>query len=216
METGSPTAGLRERKKFATRRAIVTAALALFEERGYRSASHSRRSRTPQDLPHTVSHYFPQKELILFASDRDRSQRLEQSLRTREPHQTTMDALRAWLGRELPSALAFDPDEQLRRRRIIAGDADLQDAERRYLARSEHVLAEAFAADPNAPAPLHARLTAAALLGMISVVIAEAGAQLEADDEWDATPTIELLDDAVRITEAGLRALVPGVEPRGS
>ena len=216
MGSASPTVGLRERKKSATRRAIVTAALALFEERGYQAASLPAIADAAGVSARTVSHYFPQKELILFAEDRDRSQRLEQSLRTRDPQQTTMDALRAWLARELPSALAFDPDEQLRRRRIIAGDADLQDAERGYLARSEHALAEAFAADPSAPSPLHARLTAAALLGMMSVVIAEAGAQLEADAAWDPTPTIELLDDAVRITEAGLRALVPSVEPRGS
>ena len=42
-------------------------------------------------------------------------------------------------------------------------------------------------------------MTAAALLAMVGVISAEAGARLAADDEWDPAQVVELLDDALRV-----------------
>lgn len=209
MEQAHPATGLRERKKRATRRAIVTAALELFDQLGFRATSIPAIADAVQVSPRTVSYYFPAKELILFADEFAWTVRLEQWLRDRDPNQTTADAFRAWLAAELPSALDVDRDEALRRQRIIAADAALQDAERRYFTRGEQALAEAFAADKSAPSPLHARMTAAALLAMFGVIAADAGARLAAEGDWDPTEDVHLLDDALRFVEAGLHELEP-------
>jgi AcrR family transcriptional regulator len=210
------TGGLRERKKLATRRAIVSAALELFDERGFHATSIPAIAEAAEVSPRSVSHYFPHKEHILFAEDLARTLRLEQWLRNRDPSHTTADAFRAWLEAELPSALDLDRDEHLRRRRIIDADLDLQAAERRYLAGAEHALAEAFATDPSAPSPLHARLTAAALLAMLGVVVAEGDARLAAEPDWDTSQAVQLLDDALRFVEAGLHELQPRAARTGA
>ncbi len=208
MEQAHPATGLRERKKRATRRTIVRVALELFDERGFDATSIPAIAEAADVSPRTVSYYFPAKEQVLFADDVARNLRLERWLGERDPAaQTTADAFRGWLKNELPGQLDFDRDETLRRRRVIDADSKLQDAERRYVAHGERALAEAFAADAGAPSALHAQMTAAALLAMVGVIRAEAGARLAADTGWDAAQVVDLLEDALRFVEAGLGEL---------
>jgi AcrR family transcriptional regulator len=207
MGSGMPATGLRERKKRATHRAIVAAGLRLFEERGFHRTSIPAIAEAAEVSPRTVSHYFPAKEQILFSEDLARSVRLERWLGERDPDQTTTEAFRAWLEHEVPLALEVAREESAHRRRIIDADPDLQAAERRYAARGERALAEAFAADPDTPSPLQARMAAAALLAVFAVVVAEWEARLVAEPERDRSRDVHLLDDALRFVEAGLHEL---------
>jgi hypothetical protein len=133
----------------------------------------------------------------------------------------TPDAIRAWLLDEVSHAGEGDPDEQACRRRVVAEPA-LQDAERRYLARAEHSLADMFASDLGL-AGLHVRMAAAAVLALLVVIGAEGDARLVADDGW--TPEhhpMALLDDALRFVAAGAHrfrlssSTTSGFETRGS
>ena len=59
--------GLRERKKQQTRREIVSAALHLFEDRGYEATTVADIARAAGISRATVFNYFPNKEDVLFA-----------------------------------------------------------------------------------------------------------------------------------------------------
>jgi hypothetical protein len=76
MEQSASTDGLCERKKLATRRATVAAALGLFEERGFDATSIPAIAKAADVSSRTVSYHFPANEQILFAGDLARSLRL--------------------------------------------------------------------------------------------------------------------------------------------
>jgi hypothetical protein len=106
---------------------------------------------------------------------------------------------------ELTSALDVDRGE-----RCAGGpERDLQNADRHYLAVGECTLVQAFAADPSSPSPLHSRMSAAALLAMFGVIVADGDARMAAEPDPDVSQDAHLLDDALRFLEAGLHEVQP-------
>ena len=170
MEEATATAGLRERKRVRTRRAIAEAALELFDRQGFHATTIPQIAAAADVSPRTVSGYFPAKEDLAFPDADERIAALEQRLRTRPPGETAADALRAWL----PEMLAGDAhraEEHRCRRAVIDADEALCAYEHRFMARAQAALTEAFAADLGAgPDALEPRMAAAATMTVFEVL----------------------------------------------
>ena len=124
MEEATATAGLRERKRVRTRRAIADAALGLFDRQGFHATTIPQIAAAADVSPRTVSGYFPAKEDLAFPDAEERIAVLEERLRSRPPGETAADALRAWLP-EMVAGEAPPADEHRRRRAGIDADEGL-------------------------------------------------------------------------------------------
>ena len=191
-------AGLRERKRDRTRRAIADAALDLFDRHGFHATTIPQIAAAADVSPRTVSGYFPAKEDLAFPEADERIGALEQRLRTRPPGETTAEALRQWL----PEMVAGDADhavEHRRRRAVIDADEDLCAYEHRFMARAQAALTEAFAADLGVAADaLEPRMAAAATVTVFELL----GKDLDPGDA-----PLAALDRALVFIGGGIGAL---------
>jgi AcrR family transcriptional regulator len=140
-----PKYGLRELKKQRTRQTIQTAALALFEERGYARTTLEDIAEAAEVSTGTLFAYFPTKEDILFPEANAFYDHLKQQLERRSSETTTFDVLRDLLTTAPP------PDENLRRRWKLLRDEGLHERQRARYLRVEHLLIDAIAVDLSAP-----------------------------------------------------------------
>ena len=170
MEEATATAGLRERKRVRTRRAIADAALELFDRQGFHATTIPQIAAAADVSPRTVSGYFPAKEDLAFPDADERIAALEQRLRSRPPGETAADALRAWLP-EMVAGDAHRAEEHRCRRAVIDADEALCAYEHRFLARAQAALTEAFAADLGVgPDALEPRMAASASMTVFEVL----------------------------------------------
>ena len=87
--------GRRERKKAATRAAILDAATALFLERGFDAVSVREIADKADVSPKTVFTHFPHKEALVFSDEDERHERLVAAVAGRAPGTAISDALKA-------------------------------------------------------------------------------------------------------------------------
>jgi len=109
-----PAMGRRERKKAATRAAILDAAMTLFLERGFDGVSVREIAEKADVSPKTVFTHFPQKEALVFSDEDERHERLVAAVSGRAPGTTISDALKAHFLAEI-AAMRSGPQ-----RRILA------------------------------------------------------------------------------------------------
>jgi AcrR family transcriptional regulator len=138
--------GLRERKKLRTRRTIERVALDLFTNSSFQATTLAEIARAAEVAPSTLYTYFPTKEDILFAFYDRFIQTARQRVVDREPSESLIDAIQAWVSEDVP-AFADDEATIRKRRTVIDGDDTLLAQERLRLALLEDVFAEAFARD---------------------------------------------------------------------
>ncbi|MGH9303541.1 MAG: TetR/AcrR family transcriptional regulator, partial [Acidimicrobiales bacterium] len=112
-------AGLRERKKHATRRALQDAALALATERGPDHVTIEAISEAADVSPRTFFNYFSCKEEALVGEPPALGQRLRAVLEAAEPGTPLVTALREMV-RQVASEGAARKDELLARKQIVA------------------------------------------------------------------------------------------------
>lgn len=89
--------GLRERRKLATRAALVTAALRLFDTRGYAEVTVEEICAAAEVSPRTFFRYFPAKDDVLLAPLLEMLEADIADLRARPADESTWAALRAVL-----------------------------------------------------------------------------------------------------------------------
>jgi AcrR family transcriptional regulator len=104
--------GRRERKKAATRAAILDAATALFLERGFDGVSVREIADKADVSPKTVFTHFPQKEALVFSDEDERHERLVVAVSGRAPGTTISDALKAHYLSEI-AAMRSGPQRQI-------------------------------------------------------------------------------------------------------
>ncbi|MEV6156955.1 TetR family transcriptional regulator [Nonomuraea sp. NPDC052129] len=85
--------GHRERKKLRTRRALVEAAVRLFEEKGYDNTTVADIAAAADVAPRTFFTYFPSKEDVLFLPVEGRSEALVATLADHPPGEPPGQAL---------------------------------------------------------------------------------------------------------------------------
>ncbi|WP_432993941.1 TetR/AcrR family transcriptional regulator [Dactylosporangium sp. CA-233914] len=100
--------GRRERKKTATRTAILEVATALFLEHGFDAVTVREIADKADVTPKTVFAHFPRKEALVFSDESERHDRLVAAVRGRAPGTSISDALKAHYLAEI-AALQTEP-----------------------------------------------------------------------------------------------------------
>ena len=190
-------AGLRERKKRATRAAIHDAGMRLFAEQGFAGTTIDQIADAADVSRATVFTYFPSKEDIVFGDAPAAVEALAEALRDGP----VIPAVRGWLG-GLAGWIEPDLVLQLRLVREVpsVGARRLQ-----IYGDLERVLAAALEAELGERLP--AELAAASLLAGLRIVEDSAVARMEAAGELTEAEIERFLDAAVRFSEAGIAAI---------
>jgi AcrR family transcriptional regulator len=193
-------AGLRERKKRATRIAIREAAMRLFADHGFTGTTMDQIAEAADVSRATVFSYFPTKEEIVFGDAGAAINGL--AARLNEDHDGTVAVVRTWL-----TELAgwFEPElvlqHQLAREVPTVGARRLQ-----LFGEAERVIADALEAELGNE--LAARLAASSLVAALRVAEETAAARMEQEDRALTEAEISaLLANAVAFAEAGIAAI---------
>src|SRR4051794_38858021 len=197
-------AGLRERKKAATRLAIREAAMRLFAERGFAGTTVDAIAAAADVSRATVFAYFPTKEEIVVGDASSAIEGLATMLRERAGERSTVAIVRDWL-RELTGWLEPELLLQLRLGREVHAVA----ARRLQLYRQiEDVIATALEAELGPEKHLAARLTAGSLVAALDTVERTAEARMQEGDGAMPSAEVEpLLDLAVPFVTAGIEGI---------
>ena len=142
MSTTPP--GRRERKKAATRAAILEAAQTLFLERGFDQVSVREVAELADVTPKTVFAHFPRKEALAFSDEGERHDRLVAAVADRAPGTSISDALAEHYRAELA---AMQTEPQRRVLELMEATPSLVEYAERMWLRHEDALAEVIAAD---------------------------------------------------------------------
>jgi AcrR family transcriptional regulator len=200
-------AGLRERKKLATRIAIRDAAMALFAERGFAGTTMDQIADAADVSRATVFTYFPTKEDIVFGDGPQAVAALGATLAEAAGGEGTLEAVRAWL-RELTGWMEPALAEQLRLAREVPAVAAARMRVHRDIQR---VAADGLEAELGPDRRLAAQLAAASLVAGLGIAEEAAVARMEEGGRALTGEEIDgLLDDAVRFAQAGMAAIGPG------
>ncbi len=193
-------AGLRERKKRATRIAIRDAAMRLFDDQGFAGTTMDQIAEAADVSRATVFTYFPTKEEIVFGDGGAAIESL--AARLQGDHEGTVAVVREWL-----TELAgwFEPELLLQHR--LAREVPIVGARRLQLfGETERVIAVALEAELGHE--LAARLAAASLVAALRVAEETAAAHMEQEDRALSDDEINaLLANAVAFAEAGIAAI---------
>jgi len=190
-------AGLRQRKKRATRAAIHHAGMRLFAEQGFARTTIDQIAEAADVSRATVFTYFPSKEDIVFGDAPAAVETLAEALRDRP----AIPAVREWIG-GLAGWIEPELVVQLGLVREVPGVG----ARRLQIyGELERVVADALEGELGGRLP--AELVAASLLAGLRIVEDTAAARMEAGGELTQAEIEALLDDAVRFAEAGIAVL---------
>ncbi len=196
-------AGLRERKKRATRIAIRDAAMRLFDEHGFAGTTMDQIADAADVSRATVFTYYASKEDIVFGDATSAVDALAPALRENAAG-GTIATVRAWLGQH---AGWIEPELVLQLR--LAREVPVVGARRLQLYGDvERVIADALAAELGHREELSAQLAAASLVAAVRIAEETAASRMEQHKRaLTEAETATLLDAAVAFAEAGISAL---------
>ena len=124
---GEAPQGLRERKKRATRDAIVTSARRLFAERGFDAVTVAEIAVAADVSEKTVFNHFAAKEDLVFAGGEARLAQLQADIAQRPPGTSVLDVFRANSEAMLDTVALGETDSSLVVPRIVRGSPALQE-----------------------------------------------------------------------------------------
>ncbi|MGW7289474.1 TetR/AcrR family transcriptional regulator [Streptomyces sp. NPDC054847] len=201
-------AGLRERKKRLTYRAISDAAVALFLERGFDAVSVAEVAAAADVSKPTLFRYFPMKEdlaLHRFAEHEDEAARVVAARPAGVPpleslHRHVLDGL----ARRDPLTGLNDEEGVLAFHRLLYGTPSLVARLHAYQVRSERALAEALCA--AGAQGIGARLAAGQIVAVLRIIAEENWRRIEAGERADdvAPDAVAAADHAFAQLRSGL------------
>jgi AcrR family transcriptional regulator len=116
-QSGSPTGGLRSRKKAKTRLAIEDAALSLFEGQGYEATTVEEIAERAEVSVTTFFRYFPTKAEVLLSDHGEQLPALHRSIVERPQGEDDLLAIQRAV--QLEWVAAIDPERTARKTRIV-------------------------------------------------------------------------------------------------
>ena len=210
MTTGP---GLRERKKERTRQALITAALELFQERGYDATTIADIAAGADVSTRTFFSYFPSKEEILFADTEDRLQVAFAVIDQRGPDDSPVDvlvrAMAAVFERADRFGQLFDRAVPVRLRMVFSVPAVQGMALQRLLSAQQRLAAHLHAAFPDRLDRVEASAIVGALIGaVVNTLLALVDSPDQVDEllAGDPARVLAQLRRAVDIAVKGIAA----------
>ena len=170
MDLETPPPSLRQRHIDRTRASIITAALELFDERGFAAATVDDIAARADIAPRTFFRYFPTKEAVLYHDTDQIVARIRDLLLARPvdepPHRSLLIVCL-----ELGDELAADTARMQLLQRLSHDDPALIDYQRLVLLQQfEHVVIETLAARQHLDSDhIELRATTAALLSSLAI-----------------------------------------------
>ena len=169
--------GLRASKKLQVREHLASAAIALFEARGFHAVTVDEIVAAVNVSRRSFFRYFPTKEAVFFARRADQTARLQALLETPLPAEQPFDTVRR--------ALLLLADEHVEQRtqilvehRIVAKAPALLAGDLEFDRAASIAIAATLSRGSKASAAVHrGKLAAGALIGVLRVVI----------EDWVAT-----------------------------
>lgn len=163
--------GLRQRKKERTRRALVEAALRLFEEQGYDQTTIRQVAAAAEVSTKTFFSYFPSKADVLFADPLTRVEAAVRVLADRRPDDAIPDALWRAVDQMLTVPETDLPGGLIRQRLIVSVPAVQGRALHHLLAAQAQLADTLHRAYPDDLDPVSAAAMVGALLGALIAAI---------------------------------------------
>jgi AcrR family transcriptional regulator len=195
--------GLRERKKQRTRRALIEAALRLFDEKGFEETTLAQIAAAADVSTRTFFSYFASKEDVLFFDADARTELAVELIVGRRPGEPLGELLLRFVRAALAWAADnedFTPDELPVRIRLITSVPALQARALQHLFGTQLRLAHALRASyPDEIDLVEAAAAVGALIGGAKLALM---ASVERGDTMD-----EALEAAVRAAELTVRGL---------
>ncbi len=142
---GDAPQGLRERKKLATREAIVATARRMFAERGFEAVTVAELAAAAEVSEKTVFNHFATKEDLVFAGGEVRLAELQAAIAQRPRGTSVLDVFRAHSEAMLDVVAAGESEDNLVVPRIVRDSAALQERLAVGWAREADALAAAVA-----------------------------------------------------------------------
>ena len=204
----------RQRRKLRTREAIQNAAFELFAERGYRETTIAAIAERADVATRTVTVHFPTKEELLFDYEPFGLESLTERLRSRQPGETALEALRAWMATTMTTVEYVNGQldgkfwqRRALRARVIRAEPELRGRARAGYYEFERVLAEAIGDDLG--------LAGTALVPRVAALTAVTGLReiYESDEAraLEPTPTaadlLALVDQVIAFAQAGVNGV---------
>jgi AcrR family transcriptional regulator len=181
--------GLRERKKDRTRRALVAAAVELFERKGYDETTIAEIAAAADVSPRTFFSYFPSKEDVLFADTDARVEIALAEIDARRPEDRPADLLLRAVARIVESgSLQRDMLSTMApvRMRLLRQTPALQGHALHRLLDAQRLIAEHLhAVYPDELDPVRAAAVVGSLVGALvgaAVVAVEAASETGTPD----------------------------------
>ncbi|WP_245353231.1 TetR/AcrR family transcriptional regulator [Pseudonocardia parietis] len=210
------TVGRRDRKKRATRAAVLDAVLQVVAEQGVEKVTIDQIAAQADIAQRTFFHHFPTKEEALVATMADNAEALLAAFRARPPGESVLQALYGAVVTVFDGVKATDP-VRAKALRAIRDAPSLMPFRLAFIVRHEHDMAEAISerltdSGVDESDPLYPEICAAAAYSALRVILtrwlaAEAGPE-------SPTPTALLHDfeRALTLIADGLDrpAAVPG------
>ncbi len=191
----SSEAGLRERKKTATRQAIHEAAVRLAAELGVENLTVEAIADATLVSRRTFSNYFASKEQALLYGDRTRLLHLVDLVRARPPAESPWTAM-VRAAEQFTAEQPVDPELVARMRFLRHHPALLSEQVATYAVAERDLTAEIAARLPaDDQTPLRARLLAATFLAAIRVAI-----QLWLEHDRPQAPLTDLVRHVLALT----------------
>jgi AcrR family transcriptional regulator len=206
--------GLRERKKVRTRRALIEAALRLFDEKGYEETTLAEIAAEADISTRTFFSYFDSKEDVIFFDCAARLQRAQRLLAERRPGEQLADLLSRMVADSLEFTIG-DTDldlslNPLRTRLIMAAPAlqaramQLMLDSQTRMAQTVHEVYAGELSPEQAAAAVGAVVGAVKMAATMVLIKGEPIARVEAAIQVGVTVALE-----------GVRRLTPPQDPGG-
>lgn len=207
MEPEAASGGLRERKKQQTRESIATAAMQLFDQRGFDQTTVADIAAAADVAPRTFFSYYPSKESVVFHDFDEILNGLRIRLREREAGESAVDALRGWLVMMIDQLEPDDPMERCRRR-LIQENPSLTVHDRTKIGEMEVAIADAVSVDLGEKADaLRPRLVAAAA-GALLLTLETFYDDQDGGFKVDDPELMETLDEALDFLRGGMETFL--------
>jgi AcrR family transcriptional regulator len=207
-EPGRP-AGLRERKKLATRQALGTAAVRLAVERGLENVLVEDIAAAAGVSPRTFNNYFASKYEAICALALDRSFQIGEALRERPASERLWDAVRNAV-LDVYGAASEVPDPQIIARiQLVTSSPVLRGEYLKALSIMQYELAEAVTQRTGAVSAADMFFTRAFAGAITAVIQAATEHWLFTDPPVALAPLIE---DALGELADGMRAVLPNAD----